>query len=223
MAVRRAGISGQGRPEHKSLGRVLVTIDDLEALCQQLNEEHEKIRLEFAGGDFDSAQDLRHVSDEELRYVAIKTSDVEIILSDQFAHAIGPPNSIQAVYENWARMRQTKRKPHGWFDGHTIPLFLSLGLFVAAPLAPVIVRGSFIEKLVASILALVVGGVMTILELLTVRREVQSYAIVVPMTMNELRSQDAENRRSSKTVWAAIVGATIGALATVAITLITVK
>lgn len=124
MAVtRRGGRPAQGSGHSKrTLGRVLVTIDDLDALLALLadvekpfgpsggNFSH-KITIEFIGGSIDDPQDLKKLSDQELETLIVKSPHCEIVLTRGRAVAVGASPAVSAVYERWAKSRQCRIRP----------------------------------------------------------------------------------------------------------------
>ena len=73
MAITRVGLTPNGVPHSKHLGRVLVTIDDLQALMELLSDRQVNSTgaplsgVQFQGGTFTDPEDLRRLSDEEAR------------------------------------------------------------------------------------------------------------------------------------------------------------
>ncbi|WIX75454.1 hypothetical protein QRX50_28525 [Amycolatopsis carbonis] len=118
MTVKRRGLLDQqqalGR-HRRRLGRVHVTIDDLQALRELLDEGladgATRTEFEFDGGSFEEPADLPKLSDAELRRIVVKSANVEVILSSTQAVAIGERHLSEAVYTRWARARQTKDRP----------------------------------------------------------------------------------------------------------------
>ncbi|MEW2504812.1 MULTISPECIES: hypothetical protein [unclassified Amycolatopsis] len=118
MTVKRRGLLDQqqalGR-HRRQLGRVHVTIDDLEALRELLDEGladgATRTEFEFDGGSFEEPSDLPKLSDAELRRIVVKSAKAEVILASTQAVAIGERHVSEAVYTRWARARQTKDRP----------------------------------------------------------------------------------------------------------------
>ena len=98
------------------LGGVLVTIDDLDGLISLLSVAStgapallEEVRVEFNGGYFTEAADLRRLSDEELKSLRVVSPDKQIILSESEAVVIGSESVGRLIYQDWARARTTRR------------------------------------------------------------------------------------------------------------------
>jgi hypothetical protein len=208
----------------------LVTIDDLEALHQQLQGDNATtvVNFEFSGGDFDSPADLRQLSDAELQRIVAKTPEVEVVLSIERAEVIGQSNTVESVYEEWARARQTTRKPAGWLRARMLNDVLVLtGFIVVILVESYINTGGFtrfdkVDIFFICLLTLcVAAGIVS--AVVTARNKIRSCAVIVPMSNDQFRDQQLEMRRTSRTTWAGIVGAIIGALATVIVALITLK
>jgi hypothetical protein len=226
MAVRRAGI-GKARPTKRTLGRVLVTIDDLEALHQQLkgNDATTSVDFEFTGGDFDSPMDLEDLSPNERQRIVVKTSDVQVILSAfEGAYAVGPPDSVESVYQEWAQNRQTKLKPDGWrhYLSPGFPGFVSLSAAVALTAFMYFTSHERKNALIALsciwVALLVIASLFAVFLLSSV-----THAVVVPMRNKEFWLHQAEGRRTRNAVWATIGVGVLSVLATIIVGMITLK
>jgi len=132
VTVQRVGPPPEEAPQHRTdLGRVLVTIDDLAALKTFLtrsNTDDEDIKVEFDGGYFTEPEDLRHLSDMELRSLRLETPEVQVVLNPSFAFAIGDRQEAEDVYRLWARKRQTRIRPG------PIPFFIAVPYTIIAVL-----------------------------------------------------------------------------------------
>lgn len=108
MTVRRVGPGPT--PYRRDLGRVLVTTTDLDALVGLLKQSDPTtvLQLRFDGGNFDSSDDLKDLTDSELRTLRVVTDAVEVILNSDSAVAIGGQRSVDEVWDVWARPRQYK-------------------------------------------------------------------------------------------------------------------
>jgi hypothetical protein len=126
VAVHRRGIDPAATPTPtQSLGHVLVTIDDLRALIELIKSHDGKslpVEIEFSGGSLDEADDLRELSDIEMSRITLKTSEMEIELSDIRARCVGDLDVATLVYNRWARPRQLRggsirlrRAKQSWF------------------------------------------------------------------------------------------------------------
>src|SRR5690242_14573899 len=114
MAVHRRAPSD--RPdEYTTLGRVRVTIDDLEELADLLNTVHGSSegwpKYEFTNGTFDRPVDLAELREDELSFIGVKFGDTEITLSTTHTGVYGSKDCCAAVKEGWSSMRQTKDRP----------------------------------------------------------------------------------------------------------------
>lgn len=109
MAIHRVGPAPDTTPHRQNLGRVLVTIDDLDALMQLVRQnlgEGLELGIQFEGGYFTEAEDLRRLSDEESKSLKIHTADIEIHLAHSQAVVIGNEQQAQDIYRLWARPRE---------------------------------------------------------------------------------------------------------------------
>ncbi|WP_141980715.1 hypothetical protein [Saccharothrix saharensis] len=113
MTVHRPQLSDrQETSTRKYLGRVSVTIDDLDALVKMLSHDNEsKVTIEFSGGHIDEAADMKILNDAELSEIRVKATSVEVVLSSYQAVAIGREDICEAINNQWARMRKTSEKP----------------------------------------------------------------------------------------------------------------
>jgi hypothetical protein len=207
MAVTRRGEQrASDRVDTQALGRVLVTIDDLESLIDLLGNLREKIdrgpdadfsavsdlKLEFDGGSFENAEDLRKLSDEELKRITVKTSKIEVILSPSEAFAIGDPVMAKKIYNQWARARQVKIRPEkrAWQIILVAGIFLSVG--VAAAWAS-IAGGS--APVVSRIVIGALGIFSCVGSVLIFNAMPEPFAVVRPVTLDEFRRERAVNNR----------------------------
>jgi hypothetical protein len=78
----------EAAPHRKDLGRVLVTIDDLAALMPLLKQDAPDLEVEFDDGYFTEAEELRTLSDMEMKSFRLKTPKVQVVLS--------PPSALRA-------------------------------------------------------------------------------------------------------------------------------
>lgn len=147
MTVYRVGPSEDKEQHTVSLGKVLVTTDDLDALTDILRRKiyspeapankpgPKRHRVEFDGGHFDETSDLPTLTDEEARSLKIEGRDDQVILSAERAVAIGDKKEAEDIYKLWARSRQTKEPPRSRrLSNHPLipPFVLSLFLTFAA-------------------------------------------------------------------------------------------
>lgn len=116
--------------ETKHLGKLLVNADDLEALVGLLRAQTDKasrIRVEFVGGVFTSAADLKKLSDFEMQSLRVVAAHAQVILNLNMALAVGINRDIEDVYESWARTRQTRKSPSALQGGaHRVILLISM-------------------------------------------------------------------------------------------------
>ncbi len=98
-------------PTRQNLGRVLVTIDDLEALIGIMRQEatdSTSVQVQFSGGYFTNVEDLRQLSDSEILSLKIHSDSTEVNLEPTQAVAIGAATTTGKIQNVWARTRQTK-------------------------------------------------------------------------------------------------------------------
>lgn len=202
MAVHWRGLmEGQAQKAQRSLGRVRVTIDNLEALRDLLDASQSTgaaaTVLEFEGGWFDHPSDMPKLSDHALRRITVKSSEVEVVLSPTSAIAIGDPNVCDAVYTRWARQNPTRERPiplgkfqlfpGGLLAFATIVIAMSGFLLPTDPGAEISVP----KPLYLAIIAAFGVGAASIMTFKLPR----SYAVVHALTNEEYRKQRAESNR----------------------------
>lgn len=200
------------------LGRVLITIDDLAALMTHLaGYASGDLQVEFDGGYFTEPEELRTLSDMEMRSLRLKTPNVQVVLSPTEAFAIGDHEAAEEVYRVWARPRQTKRTPSIRLNSAMQNLswtVLGFSVGVFAPVVLVIITAlkrapsPGITGLVIGVLALIVLVTALILAGAFNRVRKSSYAIIEPLTLSEYRlrlSTERYPRRSWIVAVAAIV------------------
>ncbi|MCM3846828.1 hypothetical protein ND486_11570 [Pseudonocardia sp. DR1-2] len=112
MAIHRVGQPTDRPTPSAELGRVLVTIDDLEALFKLLsNHGTTEVRARFNGGHFTNPHDLRSLSDGELSYLSVETPAAQVQLRSNRASVVSPYDEIRGMVQHWASTRQTKDSP----------------------------------------------------------------------------------------------------------------
>ncbi|MEU3624852.1 hypothetical protein [Amycolatopsis coloradensis] len=114
MTVYRRGIpvgSEDKKAVRLGLGRILVTIDDLEALLDHIREDEDTPFVEFIGGEFSSPEDLRRLKPDERRKLHIKTSRLEVTLSGDMASVFGQREACNSLVSGWAARRTTREFP----------------------------------------------------------------------------------------------------------------
>jgi hypothetical protein len=114
MTVYRRGIpvGSEGKKAVRvGLGRILVTIDDLEALLDHIREDEDTPFVEFSGGEFSSPDDLRRLKPDERRKLHIKTSRLEVTLSAEVASVFGQREACDSLVSGWAARRATREFP----------------------------------------------------------------------------------------------------------------
>jgi hypothetical protein len=70
------------------------------------------VKVEFDGGYFTKAADLRRLSDEEIRYLRVVTLETQVVLGDWEAVVIGTADAGRKVYQEWARARPARYPRH---------------------------------------------------------------------------------------------------------------
>ncbi|MEU3771567.1 hypothetical protein AB0E55_41435 [Amycolatopsis keratiniphila] len=221
MAVHRRGIITPNSVHQTSLGRVLVTIDGLGALrdlmASQASTGAAPPRFEFNGGHFDDPEDLRKLENNELRRVVVKSDQLEVVLASNVAVAIGEPDLCTSIARDWARWRRTSRRP--------VPLArldAVVGVFMLL-CTPAIALWSALRLIPSEpgsglVFGIGLGGITLVLGCMSLFKLPKSYALVKPMTLDELRRERTLETRHWQTAaiaLAAVTVALIGVLVTV--------
>jgi hypothetical protein len=144
MSIHRIGPTAE--PYIQDLGRVLVTLDDLKALMDLLSAtvpEEPELHVAFNGGYFTDAEDLRRLSDNEIRSLRISTSQLQVILDPVQCYAVGDEITAKNVYRLWARSRQLL--PSRWSDDKhaKIDRVLMIAGFITAGILATLVWNGF--------------------------------------------------------------------------------
>lgn len=221
MTVHRVGPAEEKEQHTVSLGRVLVTTTDLEALTEILRsriysdealvKKPQRHKIEFDGGYFDEISDLPTLSDDEAQNLRLQGKGVQVILSPDRAVAIGDKREAEEIYNLWARKRQTKEWPSNrpltsrpMFNGLLISVFFT-GLLMwsvasqmtSRPIWAYVVVGTilFVPIVVfVTVLVLVITATLRILPERLRPASLPSHAVIVPYTSDEYR----RNRSISK-------------------------
>lgn len=200
MTIHRVGPNPDTEPHRQKLGRVLVTIDDLDALITLVTQHAASpghVRVSFNGGHLTDAADIRHLTDDELRTLKIATDRVEINLDRESATAVGERSISQEINTAWARTRQTTvdfRAPRKiWLP--LVSCLLGVAGFVMAVLdeksrAVTIVMGVLVCILFVLAAYLIVTGWR--------RAKTGPGAIIKPMTMAEWRQLQVANQNPGR-------------------------
>jgi len=206
VTVRRVGLPQETAPLHRTeLGRVLVTIDDLAALMTLLTDDTPELHIEFDGGYFTEAEELRTLSDIEVRSLRLQTPEVQVVLNSSDAFAVGERQEAEDVYRLWARARKTQLRP--------LPIPLSDYIII---LMPTVLMLSFVLRILSQVdtvsltaayeLYIYAGAVgasgpvmsVGIWYIALARRS--SYAVVIPLSIDEYR-QNRLNQTYPRRIW----------------------
>jgi hypothetical protein len=222
VTIHRVGPSPE--PYRVELGKLLVTIDDLEALMTHLRERKpDDFQVEFDGGYLTDAADLEHLSDMELQSLRVKNSEVQVVLSPTDASAIGDFVACQEVYRVWARSRQTELKPASLrtFTAWAIfaealafavfVLYSSIGIYLSfrrdvGPLGLLFIGGAIVLGLISMPLVYYIY--------VTFGSRRKTYAIIEPATLADYR-QRASTQTYPRRSWIVAILSTIIAVAAI--------
>ena len=225
VAIHRVGPLPE--PRRLPLGRLQVTIDDLAALMELVKPATgatPEVRVQFDGGYLTEAEDIRLLSDEELRRLRVLGETVEVVLSDTQTMAIGETFKVNDVYRLWARTRQlndvaakkrllqTCRLAIIIGLGLTF-LLLILGLGILFPLGTLLIP--------VFIVILLLGTLSITIE--RIARKTPSYhsAVIVPSSLAEYRQQQVSNKWPKSAVIVAVAAIVVGTATAILVPLLT--
>jgi len=178
-----------------------------------LTDDTPELHIEFDGGNFTEAEELRTLSDIEVRSLRLQTPEVQVVLNSSDAFAVGERQEAEDVYRLWARARKTQLRP--------LPIPLSDYIVILTPmvlmLSFVLLILSQVDK--ASFMAAnghifagavgALGLVVSVSLWYAVLARRSSYAVVIPLSIDEYR-QNRLNQTYPRRIWiVAIVSAII--------------
>jgi hypothetical protein len=212
-------------PYRQDLGRVLVTIDDLQALLNHVQQSlpaGTSLQVQFDGGYFTDSNDIRTLTDDELRSLRIQAPDVQVHLSEHEVLALGDETKAKAVYLQWARSRQVS------YAGLTFLRKLASGL-ASVGIAIIILGGIAILGLerrgvypnleeVATMPAIILSVVLLVLYLTIalLDRTLRRKALIKPFSMSEYRSMQHNNKYPRASWIVAVVAVIVAIVAIIA-------
>jgi hypothetical protein len=220
MVVKPKSRSTAAEPDRVSLGRVRVTIDDLDALLKLLSDVPlppgaSPLAVEYDKGEFTEATDIQQLLDEELQDLRVKCGDLTVYLSPSRAEAVGPAELGAQVENEWARDRQTRRRPalnRALFGPVTRAFAISFSMAAVAFILPAtrIIQDSSLTFFLSGVL---LGSAVVPLFFTNFFFKAEgsgTYAVILPYSPQEIREQ-----KLSQSKWP-IISATIAALALIA-------
>ena len=217
MTVRRVGPPQETAPLHRTeLGRVLVTIDDLAALMTLLTDDTPELHIEFDGGNFTEAEELRTLSDIGVRSLRLQTPKVQVFLNSSDAFAVGERQEAEDVYRLWARARKTQlRSLPIPLSAYILTLMstvfmLSLAVLIFAGVdeaSPMAAKGYTLAGVVG---AWSLVGSVSIWYAAFARGS--SYAVVIPLSLDEYRQNRLNQTYPRRSLIVTIVLAIITAI-----------
>lgn len=233
MTIYRIGPDPDAAPQYRvDLGRILVTIDDIESLMTYLGR-HEKdsdpIVVEFNAGYFTEARDLSKITPLEIRFLRLKNSKVLVVLGASFAEAIGDFQETQGVYNCWARsLVETKQLPPRVRKDRITTVVLAGLLVIVGTFscgASILFQRSYYQF---GHLYLSVGSVFNIIGFLTFAFSIyvlyrwdkefkrSTYAIIVPHSRDEHHRNELSQKYPRRSWIVAIIASVIAAISIVA-------
>jgi hypothetical protein len=231
MAIYRIGPpTPDVEPTRRHLGRVLVTIDDLNALITIMRSEAvdpDSVQVQFNGGYATEAGDISHLSNDEIVSLKIHSDNAEVNLEPTQATAVGTDLIVAKIDNMWARTRQTEIEPdRNYVISSIVSGVAGMLLLGAIPLALLITGleggltyGALIFIPVCTILA--IGFAVITMKNVQHARKLPG-ALIKAMTITEFRQLQNVNQYPRLTwIWAVI--ATFIAAVAVVVAVITAK
>jgi hypothetical protein len=200
MTVTRRG--DQDQPSgFESLGKVLVTIDDLEALVAVIRQHSPdgagEPQLKFFGGTFTDPSDLRTLTDREMEQIEIVNPKIEVSLASYGAYATGDADLTKIVDNTWARSRQTPDLPKSRYrDARNEQLVTAAALAIAVlavPILALIWKDSLRWARGLPSLAIIVA--LGRVYLRKRQRRWDTYAVIIPTTLDDYRKEQTIGKR----------------------------
>ncbi|MEU4742686.1 hypothetical protein AB0G02_19785 [Actinosynnema sp. NPDC023658] len=199
MTIRRIAAD---RPSRRALGHLDVTIDDLRALMELLQAKTHAtspIVAEFDEGEFDSASDIKDLSDVNLLRIAVKAPEVTVVLAANKAEAVGSRELVDFVFNAWARQRQAKFRPPTWskFDQIGTKIFPFIAIAGVIYLFSMIIPAARANDAEWSLFIFV--GLFGFAGWIAItanksNREVMSYARIIPISADEMRKYQRDRQ-----------------------------
>lgn len=229
MVIHRVGPLPDTAPTRQPLGRVLVTIDDLEALMVILRQkatDPDSIKVQFNGGYCTAAEDIRLLSDNEVKSLKILSDNAEVILEPTQALAVGQVSLTSTVRNAWSRTRQTDIEPDRKYmsssaKGSITGCITVIGL-AAFSLANVGQRQIAATLAIMAVCAALFGlFVWIFFTNLRVARSMPG-ALIKPMSLHEYR-QLRSNNQYPRAAWIVAIIAVIVAIAAIVVPVMTAK
>jgi hypothetical protein len=208
MTVHRSGskLSYSGE-SGRSLGRLLVTIDDLRALQNYVTDhavDKNSVTMEFNGGTFDDVEDIRTLTEKELA-IAIKSDSIYVKLPGDRAQVCGRRAACESLYSDWARPR------HG-LQGQRINLLYLWSVqivffLVTGGMAYFLVKEAYDFGLftIDTLLNLTFFALAAGLCVLTRDLRGKDSVVIKPITLDELRREYAVSNRHWQTAFIAVM------------------
>lgn len=229
MTIYRIGPDPDAVPQYRvGLGRILVTMDDIESLMIHLGR-HEKdsdspVVVEFNAGYFTEARDLSKINPLEMEFLRLKSSRMLVILGTYSAVAIGDIQEAEGVYNSWAMSLETKElPPRVRKDKITTVVFAGILLILGAfSYGASILFQRFYYQVgqlyfgIASVFSFI--GFLTFALILYIlynwdkKFKQSTYAIVVPYSRDEYRRNELSQKYPRRSWIVAIVAVIIAAI-----------
>jgi hypothetical protein len=235
MVIHYVGAESESRLVTEDLGRVFVTIDDLDALMRIMGQEAGDptgVRIYFDGGFFTEAADLKSFGEGSTGSLRIMSDAAEVSLEAARAVATGNSGAVASI-QHWARMRRTKigtgLSVASWWATATASVLLLL----IPPALSSLGGSDYAEQLpflknfadmygngdkamsAAAVLAVVVYGYWN-----ARRARLRSGAIVRHISHDEHRQASTQNQYP-RAAWIVSILALVVAVATIVVPLVT--
>ena len=199
----------------RSLGRLVLSLDDLTALQELLSSFGSAVEIRFNGGLVDDPADLATLSDRELRWLHFVVDDTVVVLSGDRAYVAAADQAVAQAVVGWAERRVDKAATRGvWLRSWLLCWVVGcVAVFAAITAVQSLVAesaGGFWFAAAAALILAVCAGVL---------QGKGSFAVVLPVRMTDARALMWSRRGQRQSFWMAFLGLVL-ALAAIVVPLV---
>jgi hypothetical protein len=186
----------------RSLGRLVLSLDDLAALQELLNSFGGAVEIRFNGGLVDDPDDLATLSDSELKWLHFVTDGSVVVLSGERAFVATDDQAVAKAVLGWAERRVDKAATRGvWLRSWLLFwVFGCAALFAAITAVQSLVAESAFGFWFGAVAALLLAASATVLQ------GKGSFAVVLPVRMTDARSLMWSRKGQRQSFWMAFLG-----------------
>ena len=186
----------------RSLGRLVLSLDDLTALQELLSSFGGAVEIRFNGGLVDDPADLATLSDRELRWLHFVAGDTAVVLSGQHAFVATDDHAVAKAVLSWAERRVDKAATRGpWLRSWLwcwlfVCGFVFFGVMACQDLVAESAGDFWVDAVGAVLLA---AGAIAL-------QGKDSLAVILPVRMNDARTLMWSRRGQRQSFWMAFLG-----------------